>query len=969
MKFSILTISSFALGLFLFSCNNDTINDNSGDACEFVVCEDGEQCKNGECVDNSNLCDATLNICIDEITIKQCVLGEIPRTVQCSLTEQCKDGECIPRAADEKCTLTSSSCINETTVKECSEGSDPYIYQCEAEKICRNGKCTAKPGKIGEECKDRDCEDGAFCSLDEICEKFIPLGEACIFLETFCEVPYECINNLCQRKLELGDDCGEFDFCSGGVCHNGKCTKVSEHYDDCDLEKPCATGAVCIDGKCIPTKGDCNHKDECTGDSYCCLEASCAPNQNKCVPYSNENPNDTTCSFETKPGIFEASVQCFWEPTQSASSRSSYNTVVSGLFRNKEGTKKPSLAFISFSPLLVRIIDSETCQEIEDIPVPQGYSYNNLAAADFTGDGYMEIVTISPNPVLIKWDTALQQHTVTAILNQTLNVGGISNGSLAIHDIDNDGIPEIIGNNGVVFRADGTLLNSTALPMGQYTSPNLGDFNGDGVVEMQIGGRVYKWDKAGSKWDLIADLSSLHGQAQGAYADFGTPGSSPASFNFENLDGVAELVLALGSTLEIWSIFDKNGQLTNPQKIYSYSFPISQHWGYPPAIGDFNGDGLPEIGVASKSSFGVYDPKCKQAEAGKCSRIGVSWESVTQDGSGIAGATAFDFDGDGKIEIVYGDECFTRVYDGQTGEVLFSSPRSSGTVIEYPIIADVDNDGSTEIVVASDHGTSCPALDSSHNGVKCTEDSDCYSKSCIDGRCRCTHNNDCNWQTINGRLYEQYSCSAPTPNDEKGNVCRAGRRAQLQGVMVLRDRLDRWVSSRTIWNQHSYNITNINDDGSIPKTSNWKLNYKDPKLNNYRQQIQGATGAGFAPDITGRFTSSADVCKSDAEGKVLLKGQVCNRGTKAVGSKMPAVFYVDSIDAANILCVSYTDEMVPVGGCRMVDCEITQDKVELLKNKKIIMQVNDDGKGGKTTVECNEDNNTDEIFIESCMVN
>jgi hypothetical protein len=27
-------------------------------------------------------------------------------------------------------------------------------------------------------------------------------------------------------------------------------------------------------------------------------------------------------------------------------------------------------------------------------------------------------------------------------------------------------------------------------------------------------------------------------------------------------------------------------------------------------------------------------------------------------------------------------------------------------------------------------------------------------------------------------------------------------------VRVLRDRLDRWASSRSLWNQHAYNITN-----------------------------------------------------------------------------------------------------------------------------------------------------------------
>ncbi|MFA5625638.1 MAG: VCBS repeat-containing protein [Bradymonadales bacterium] len=958
MKFSILTISSFALGLFLFSCNNDTINDNSGDACEFVVCEDGEQCKNGECVDNSNLCDATLNICIDEITIKQCVLGEIPRTVQCSLTEQCKDGECIPRAADEKCTLTSSSCINETTVKECSEGSDPYIYQCEAEKICRNGKCTAKPGKIGEECKDRDCEDGAFCSLDEICEKFIPLGEACIFLETFCEVPYECINNLCQRKLELGDDCGEFDFCSGGVCHNGKCTKVSEHYDDCDLEKPCATGAVCIDGKCIPTKGDCNHKDECTGDSYCCLEASCAPSQNKCVPYSNENPNDTTCSFETKPGIFEASVQCEWTGTSDPGALPASNQVMSTIMVADlpfDSAHAAELVLKTFNPGAIRIFNGETCELLQTISEPNLQAEGNLALADLNNDGNIEIVVslvMGPVVVAYKWESGKYVDYWRSDDKGTR----ASWGGPSIHDIDDDGYPEVFVGNTVYDGRTGAvktrLTPSVAIPI-------VANLDGKDGVEF-VGSPLLTWQ--GNAFVTLTNLAI--GNTLFAYADFGTESANFTSFDFTTLDGIAEIVVVVGGNVSIYTI--------NGQRIMSAGGFTK---GGPPNIGDFDGDTLPEIGIAGGDMVAIFDPQCEQADE-NCEGSKLLWRRESQDNSsGVTGTTIFDFDGDGRAEVIYGDECYTRVYDGKTGEVLFSSYRTSNTAYENPTIADIDGDGSTEIVIGSDAiAPPCPLIDPTHRGVKCTEDADCYKKNCVDGYCRCHTADDCNWQkNSQGDIMTQYACDTPlTPQDiAHGKVCRATHPAGIKapGFQVLRDRLDRWVSSRAIWNQHAYSITNINDDGTVPKTSEWKQNFVVPGLNNFRQQAQGATGAGFAPDITGRFTSSADVCKSDAEGKVLLKGQVCNRGTKAVGSKMPAVFYVDSIDAANILCVSYTDEMVPVGGCRMVDCEITQDKVGLLKNKKIIMQVNDDGKGGKTTVECNEDNNTDEIFIESCMVN
>jgi hypothetical protein len=36
------------------------------------------------------------------------------------------------------------------------------------------------------------------------------------------------------------------------------------------------------------------------------------------------------------------------------------------------------------------------------------------------------------------------------------------------------------------------------------------------------------------------------------------------------------------------------------------------------------------------------------------------------------------------------------------------------------------------------------------------------------------------------------------------------------GIYVIGDRNNTWVNTRQIWNQHTYHITNVNDDGTIP---------------------------------------------------------------------------------------------------------------------------------------------------------
>ncbi|MEM6844587.1 MAG: gliding motility-associated C-terminal domain-containing protein [Bacteroidota bacterium] len=75
------------------------------------------------------------------------------------------------------------------------------------------------------------------------------------------------------------------------------------------------------------------------------------------------------------------------------------------------------------------------------------------------------------------------------------------------------------------------------------------------------------------------------------------------------------------------------------------------------------------------------------------------WESS----SGVTGTSVFDFDGDGASEIIYRDEVHLWLVDGFSGEPLnlydAANFCSSQTHAEYPIVADVDSDGETELVV------------------------------------------------------------------------------------------------------------------------------------------------------------------------------------------------------------------------------------------------------------------------------
>lgn len=191
--------------------------------------------------------------------------------------------------------------------------------------------------------------------------------------------------------------------------------------------------------------------------------------------------------------------------------------------------------------------------------------------------------------------------------------------------------------------------------------------------------------------------------------------------------------------------------------------------GGPPTVADFDNDGQPEIGVAGVTNYAVFETDGS-----------LKWAATIQDGSGHTGSSVFDFDDDGAAEVVYRDELNLRVYKGSTGEVLFETPMSSCTWLEYVIVADVDNDAHAELVAVA--------------------------------------NDNCGF-------------------------------GPQRGVFVFGS--DTWVPTRKIWNQHTYHITNVNEDGTIPRVeqNNWLI----PRLNNFRLNTFSRGDRG-AMDLTVEVT-------------------------------------------------------------------------------------------------------------------
>ncbi|NVB36534.1 VCBS repeat-containing protein [Pseudenhygromyxa sp. WMMC2535] len=789
-----------------------------------------------------------------------------------------------------------------------------------------------------------------------------------------------------REDAGLDDEVGTLDSTSSSTDESGESsesaeTTAGESTDtttggaSCTSSSECAEGEYCVDGTCIEGEGECSTHDDCDGDTYCCDAPDCLPADEEpgvCIPFGagpfgTSNPE---CEQEIVIGLFEPDVQCEWlEPPEGDPYPGHVNVLTTPLVADlpyDSGTSG-EIVIVTYNYTdggasagwgqsasyygVIRVLNGDDCSLIANIHDPENLAVaaSPPAIADLDGDGDPEIVTQRAITGLVAytWDEAQQTYVTMWTSEGQSNLSSVNRwDGPAIHDLDSDGMPEVISGSEVYDGATGARLNPGQVVGGaaNMVLSVIGDLDHDFVPEL-LATDIYEWDMGTSTWIYKADGGP--GGRHYAFADFGQPGLNPGEWDAENFDNIAEIVTVGENVVYLHTL---DGELLlQAEGILG---------GGPPTIGDFDNDGRPEIASAGGNYYRVFDLDCDGGDP-SCAGTWVRWIQASQDlSSRTTGSSIFDFEGDGKAEAIYGDECFVRVYEGESGEVLYSAARTSCTWYENPIVADPDKDDNTEILVGSNTNcnVACPTLDPIHKGIRCEDDEGCVSGVCDEGFCRCADASEC---------AEGHACTAPlagTPGDGS-NVCRAEHPAGIAvtGVRVLRDRLDRWASSRTLWNQHAYSITNIEDDLSVPDSATWGLNqnFSDPELNNYRQNRQGDAPPEAMPDITGELD---DATCSIMEGQTILEGTVCNRGLKAVGSALPAAFYLGDPADGVVLCVAYTEEPVPVDECREVSCNI-DNEIEGL----ITMVTNDDGMGGKTTIECFENNNSDVVEVDACI--
>jgi hypothetical protein len=369
-----------------------------------------------------------------------------------------------------------------------------------------------------------------------------------------------------------------------------------------------------------------------------------------------------TCAAEPEVGTFTPVVEWTW--TDNAEHAGFQQIMAAPAVAMLDGDDVPDIVFTAFSGsaygsagALVAISgkDGKQLWSRTELGGVQPYGASGVAIADLYGSGE-RVVLVSTTGGLAAVDAAgntvwIAPTTVSAY------------GHPAVGDLDADGVAEIVYGAQVV-NADGTVRWQGSLGVGGWAWIAFpADIDDDGVQEVVAGRTVYRadgsvlWDDGGFEgYPAVADL---------------------------DLDGDPEVIRVGGGVVRA------SDGLTG---VTLWDFTLGDGNGGPPTVADFDGDGAPEIGVASASYYRVI-------EADGTER----WRHEVSDySSNVTGSSVFDFEGDGAAEVVYADEHTLWVYDGATGaaEMAWDS-HSSGTLWEYPLVVDVDNDGASEIVVAS----------------------------------------------------------------------------------------------------------------------------------------------------------------------------------------------------------------------------------------------------------------------------
>jgi RHS repeat-associated protein len=464
--------------------------------------------------------------------------------------------------------------------------------------------------------------------------------------------------------------------------------------------------------------------------------------------------------------------------------------------------------------------------------------------------------------------------------------------SLAVSDIDSDGRPEIIacdasGYRLIAFEHDGTFKwRSPNLEAINWGAVSVADLNGDGTPEIVIGRQVLRND---------GTVLWTGGQGSGSLG----PGSLSLVADID-MDGSPEVVAGRTAYRSNGSVF--------------WIAPISDG---APAIGNFDDDPFPEIVVVTGGQ--VYLLEHTGA---------IKWGPRAIPGGGTGGPpTVADYDADGQPEIGVAGASRYAVFETD-GTLKWQSITQDGSSnVTGSSVFDFNGDGKAEVVYRDE--LKLRVYDGSNGEIIFQ-----------------TPMSSCTW-------YE-YVLVADVDADANAEIVAVANNncgyGTQRGVFVFGSESDSWVPTRQIWNQHTYHITNVNDDGTIPthEENSWDVS------NTYRLNAQPGLDPLRAPDLTASYLRGAF-----GNRETVITARIGNGGELFVTPSIDVAFYdADPASGGNLIGAVKTSKRLEPGTYE--DITLTLDRA--LLPGQVWVVADDDGYGNGQVREPNEDNNIHAAF-------
>ncbi len=939
MRRSVVVLGIAVWVMFGLGCGDDTsgsVDDCPGDGC--VSCDD-----HGDCGEPGTYCHEDDGVCV-QIDCEEdgdCDGSEL----ECSddgwcVAVVCDPGESVcddDDGAVVRCNSDGSGWLDpvECESGECQQGAcacDEDLQDCPAGEFCSGGIC--------------QCGSGVHCGASGVC-----CGE-----DEVCEQVEVCDNDgNCEISQECRPECeGEYCGFGGEICCEGDepvCGPDGECAPDCsgqgelcgeDYDQCCPEGEVCIFGDCVAPGDDCDDFTDCDLDEYC--DAALG----QCLP--DDFPEDLVCEKDVDFDPFDTDELWRFEGVE-LGDRLYRNVQSIPVTADMDGDGTPEVVITPYHGSdqhvgILAVVDGVTGEPVYYNDQRTFSGQGHSAVADVTGDGYPEIATVlgeadeglalvenpenCPDPEADDDDCIIWEFREGTVQNYEDAHG---NGPL-FADINADGNVEVVIGTVVIdaetgdMIADGTHSSSAYNgPHGHWGAPAVADLDGDGTQELLTGDCAWKVDF--DDGELVEHWCN---------DDFnnGVPAVADV-VAADGRDGEPEVV-----TVRSGTVYILDGQTGDT--IYAIDIPGGGQGG-PPNLADFDGDGTVEIGLPGEQCYSVFDPDCLSDadEPGECdqpqfpectpgedcavdpcdapgldggSGEGVLWSIEVQDRSEATGSSVFDFQGNGRNEVVYNDECRLLVLDGQTGQPLISQINTTRTATEYPLVVDINGDGRSNIAMIANN--------------------DQYDRDC-------EHFLDPGSSNVRPDWFPE---CFPDDMDDRPAACDEG----TSGIFALEDVHDAWVSTRAIWNQHAYHITNVDDDANV--VGAWQPHWESH--NTFRANEQGELPMNAPDVVVSSVQVDPFVCPMDIE----FQATILNEGVAAIPEGMPVSLYLFDPPGApegELVTTETVDQAISPGGMAQVTFTYEIEMGQLNNELDFEVVANDDGTGDPPVADCNPD--------------